>query len=111
MSICLVIMVWIGKRRMIFMEGIEMSEREILIKELEKIRWECSRRIITGEGRDTFDVIADFILADRKRIVEEAMTSAMNMVRYLLFDNSPEGIGVYEKCLRESIKHRVGIEQ
>ena len=47
-----------------------MSEREKLIKELEKLRWQQAQRIFLGQTPGLVEEIADFILEDRKRIVE-----------------------------------------
>lgn len=65
-----------------------MSEREALIKELSE------------KFPDTFRLgeIADFVIADRKRIVD----GVVNLIPYLLFDNSPAGIKLWIKTLEET---------
>lgn len=81
-----------------------MNERDALI---EKLKENCEEDYIDDHMYTNWEKVADFILEDRKRTIDKSMTSALNMVPYLLFDTSPKGIEVYSKSLRQSIEQRV----
>lgn len=73
-----------------------MNAREKLIKQLKA-------RYFDFIDIESIESIADFILVDRKRIVN----SVINLIPYLLFDTSPKGHEIWIQTLKQS----AGVEE